>query len=249
VDGRGARLEWSRFPTRAFDAQAGIYGRWFPDGALNTCHNALDRHVAAGHGARVALIHDSAMTGTVQRLSYAEMLDQTARLAGALAARGVAKGDRVILYMPMVPEAAIAMLACARLGAIHSVVFGGFAAAELAARIADATPRAVITASCGLEPGRTVAYKPLLDAALALSTHQPDLPWCCDAPRRRPPSPPAAISTMPRRWPAPCRIPASRCWRATRSTSSTPSGRPGKPKGIVRDNGGHAVALHRSMPP
>ena len=240
-------LEWSRFPTRAFDAQAGIYGRWFPDGALNTCHNALDRHVAAGHGARVALIHDSAMTGTVRRLSYAEMLDQTARLAGALAARGVAKGDRVILYMPMVPEAAIAMLACARLGAIHSVVFGGFAAAELAARIADATPRAVITASCGLEPGRTVAYKPLLDAALALSTHQPDFTLVLQRPEAAAALTPGRdfdyVEEVARAVPHPC----------VEVLASDPlyilytSGTTGKPKGIVRDNGGHAVALHHSM--
>ena len=240
-------LDWSRFPARAFDPEAGIYGRWFPDGQLNTCRNALDRHVAAGHGDRVALIHDSAMTGEVQRLTYAEMLDRTARLAGALAARGVTKGDRVILYMPMVPEAAIAMLACARLGAIHSVVFGGFAAAELAARIADATPRAVITASCGLEPGRTVAYKPLLDAALALSPHQPDFNLVLQRPQVEAALQPGRdfdyAAEVARAEPHPCVEVAATDPLYILYTSGTT----GKPKGIVRDNGGHAVALHHSM--
>ena len=150
-------LEWVRSPSRALDANQGMFGRWFADGVLNTCHNALDRHVAAGGGEHVAILYDSPVTGVIERITYAQMTARTARLAGALAARGVSKGDRIIIYMPMVPEAAIAMLACARLGAIHSVVFGGFAAAELAARINDATPKAVISASCGLEPGRVVA--------------------------------------------------------------------------------------------
>ncbi len=151
-------IEWSTAPDRAFEPMLGAYGRWFHGARLNTCHNALDRHVAAGRGDQPALIYDSPMTGRVEALTYARMLERTAKLAGALAALGVGAGDRVVIYMPMVPEAPIAMLACARLGAVHSVVFGGFAAAELAARIADARPKAIVAASCGLEPGRVVAY-------------------------------------------------------------------------------------------
>ena len=169
-----ARIDWDRAPERIFDPAAGPYGRWFPDARLNTCHNAVDRHVAAGRGAQPAIIWDSPMTGRIETLTYAALLGRVSKLAGALAARGVGAGDRVVIYMPMVPEAAIGMLACARLGAVHSVVFGGFAAAELAARIADAKPKVILAASCGLEPGRVVAYKPLLDAAIALSPHKPD---------------------------------------------------------------------------
>ncbi|MFL1462878.1 AMP-binding protein [Roseococcus sp. DSY-14] len=240
-------LDWSRFPTQAFDAAQGPYGRWFPDGALNTCHNALDRHVQAGHGARTALIWDSPMTGRVQRFTYAEMLGRVERLAGALAARGVGKGDRVIIYMPMVPEAAVAMLACARLGAIHSVVFGGFAAAELAARIADATPKAIIAASCGLEPGRVVAYKPLLDAAIGMSPHKPD--FCLILQREQ-----AVASLEPGRDFDFAEEEANGASHPCVDVAATDplyilytSGTTGKPKGIVRDNGGHAVALHRSI--
>jgi propionyl-CoA synthetase len=163
-----AAVDWSRPPTRALDEDARPAARWFPDGELSTCHNAVDRHVDAGHGDRLALVHDSAYTGRVTRMTYAELQGAVARLAGALQARGVGRGDRVIVYMPMIPQAVVAMLACARLGAVHSVVFGGFAAKELAARIADARPVAVITASCGLEPGRVVEYLPLLDAAVAM---------------------------------------------------------------------------------
>jgi propionyl-CoA synthetase len=168
-----ADIDWDQPPERIFDASLGVYGRWFPGARLNTCHNAVDRHVAAGRGAQPAIIYDSPITGRSATLTYAALLDRVARLAGALAALGVTAGDRVVIYLPMVPEAPIAMLACARLGAVHSVVFGGFAAAELAARIADAKPKVVISASCGIEPGRIVAYKPLLDAALGLSPHKP----------------------------------------------------------------------------
>ena len=150
------------------DANPPFY-RWFPDGELNTCANALDRHVEAGRGDQAALIYDSPVTGTKRTYTYRELLDQTARFAGALRDLGVGKGDRVVIYMPMVPEAVIAMLACARLGAVHSVVFGGFAANELAARIDDARPAVVVSASCGIEPTRTVAYKPMLDAALDIA--------------------------------------------------------------------------------
>ncbi|MDE2005436.1 MAG: AMP-binding protein, partial [Rhodospirillales bacterium] len=169
-----AGITWDRAPNRIFDPGQGPFGRWFPDAMLNTSINCLDRHVAAGRGAQPALIWDSAMEDRVETFTYAALLDRVAKTAGALAALGVGRGDRVVIYMPMVPEAAIAMLACARLGAIHSVVFGGFAAAELAARIADARPKVIVSASCGLEPGRVVAYKPLLDAAIALSPHKPE---------------------------------------------------------------------------
>ena len=167
-------IVWERRWDRVFDASSGPYGSWFPGATLNTCFNCVDRHVLAGRGEQAALIWDSPMTGRIETFTYRQMQSRTAKLAGALAALGVTRGDRVVIYLPMVPEAAIAMLACARLGAIHSVVFGGFAAAELASRIADAKPKVIVSASCGLEPGRVVKYKPLLDAAIALSPHKPD---------------------------------------------------------------------------
>ncbi|WP_419898304.1 AMP-binding protein [Roseomonas sp. USHLN139] len=243
-----AAIDWSTPPGRIFDPDQGPYGRWFPDARLNLCHNALDRHVAAGRGDQVALYWDSPVSGQKSRLTYAALLDRTARLAGALAARGVQKGDRVVLYMPMVPEAVIAMLACARLGAVHSVVFGGFAAAELAARIADATPKAVIAASCGLEPGRIVPYKPLLDAALGLSPHQPD--FCLIL--RREASPGTLVpgrdedllDAIEAAAPHPCVEVAATDPLYILYTSGTT----GKPKGILRDTGGYAVALAHSMP-
>ncbi|MFW8634137.1 propionate-CoA ligase PrpE [Cribrihabitans pelagius] len=167
-------ISWDRAPSKAFFDKGDGLSEWFSEARVNTCYNAVDRHVEAGHGARAAIIHDSPVTGRKQVISYGELKDRVARLAGALRAKGVEKGDRVIIYMPMVPEALEAMLACARLGAVHSVVFGGFAANELAVRIDDATPKAIIAASCGIEPGRTVKYKPLLDGAIEQAAHEPD---------------------------------------------------------------------------
>src|SRR5690348_4429533 len=166
-------LYWDRRWDRVFDDSRPPFYRWFTGGRLNTCYNALDRHIERGRADQPALIYDSPLAGTVRSFTYRELRDAVATFAGALAAQGVEHGDRVIVYMPMVPEAVIAMLACARIGAVHSVVFGGFAANELANRIEDAKPRVVVSASCGLEPGRVVAYKPLLDAAIDLVEAKP----------------------------------------------------------------------------
>ena len=166
-------IDWERRWDRVLDASRPPLYRWFPGARLNTCWNALDRHVAAGRGDRVALIWDSPVAGRIERFTYRELRDDVARLAGVLAGLGVVKGDRVLIYMPMVPEAAFAMLACARIGAIHSVVFGGFASHELATRIDDAKPKVIVSASCGIEPGRVVEYKPLLDAAIAMAESKP----------------------------------------------------------------------------
>ncbi|ARE39920.1 Acetyl-coenzyme A synthetase [Rhodovulum sp. P5] len=167
-------IDWDKKPSKAlFDENAPEY-EWFADGMVNTCWNAVDRHVENGRGDQTAIIYDSPITGTRKSISYVMLRNRVAQLAGALRAKGVEKGDRVIIYMPMIPEALEAMLACARLGAIHSVVFGGFAAHELAVRVDDAKPKCIIAASCGIEPGRIVHYKPLLDGALAQSEHQPD---------------------------------------------------------------------------
>src|SRR5664279_4787401 len=167
-------IDWITPPGKVLDDSRPPFYRWFQGGQLNTCYNALDRHVIAGRGDRPALHYDSPVTGTARTLTYAEMLDQVSRFGGALRALGVDKGDRVIIYMPMVPEAVIAMLACARIGAIHSVVFGGFAPAELSARIDDAAPKVILSASCGIEPSRIVPYKPFLEGGIERSTHKPD---------------------------------------------------------------------------
>ncbi|MGC0423201.1 propionyl-CoA synthetase [Embleya sp. AB8] len=239
-------IDWITPPTRALDDSAAPLYRWFPDGELNTCFNALDRHVAAGRGAQPAIVHDSPVTGTGRTLSYAELLELTARFAGVLRGLGVGKGDRVVLYLPMVPEAVVAMLACARLGAVHSVVFGGFAAHELAVRIDDARPKVVVAASCGIEPTRTIAYKPLVDAALAEAVHRPDRVVILQRPQLV-----AELTDGDLDWdaamataePAGC-VPVS---ALDPLYILYTSGTTGPPKGIVRDNGGHAVALRWSM--
>jgi propionyl-CoA synthetase len=240
-------IDWVTPPTRVLDDSRAPLYRWFPGGELNTSYNALDRHVEAGRGDALALVHDSPVTGTVRRFTYAQLRDEVARAAGALAALGVGRGDRVIVYMPMIPEGVITMLACARLGAVHSVVFGGFAPAELAARIDDARPALVVSASCGIEPTRLVPYKPMLDDALRLAAHPP------------------ARTLIVQREQHPCELVAGRDhdW-ADLVPTATPadpvpvaatdplyilytSGTTGRPKGIVRDNGGHAVAMAWSM--
>jgi propionyl-CoA synthetase len=239
-------VAWERAPRRIFDAEAGVYGRWFPDATLNTCHNALDRHLPA-RASQAALMWDSPVTGGQARFTYAELTDRVARTAGALAARGVARGDRVIIYMPMVPEAAVAMLACARLGAVHSVVFGGFAAAELASRIADARPKAILSASCGIEPGRVVQYKPLLDAAIALSPHKPEFCLILQRPEEPCTLTPGRDEDLREAEAAAAPHPPVPVAATDPLYILYTSGTTGAPKGIVRDNGGHAVALLNSM--
>lgn len=241
-------LHWDRKWDQVFDKSLGNFGQWFAGGRLNTSFNALDRHVDAGRADQDALIWDSAMEGRIERFTYRQLRDRTAKFAGALRALGVGYGDRVVIYMPMVPEAAIAMLACARLGAIHSVVFGGFASAEVAKRIEDATPKVIVTASCGLEPGRVIPYLPLLNGAIEISAHKPDA--CVVLQRRM-----LQADLLPGRDHDFAAVEAAAMPADPVSVLATDplyilytSGTTGKPKGIVRDTGGHAVALVNSMP-
>jgi propionyl-CoA synthetase len=244
-------IDWITPAQKIFDPEMGVYGRWFAGAVVNTCYNALDRHVANGRADQLALIHDSPLTQSVTRFTYAELLHDVQTLAAVMQDFGVAKGDRVILYMPMVPEAVVAMLACARIGAVHSVVFGGFAAKELATRIDDATPKLILSASCGIEPGRIVHYKPLLDEAIKLAVAKPDACIILQRPQHA------------------CELVVGRDhdWGQLRQAARAAgkraacvpvlatdplyilytSGTTGKPKGVVRDNGGHLVALKWSM--
>lgn len=244
-------IDWIKPPQKIFDPDGGVYGHWFPDATCNTCYNALDRHIANGRADQPALIYDSPLADSRRIYTYAQLRDEVAALAAVMQDMGIVKGDRVIVYMPMIAEAVVAMLACARIGAVHSVVFGGFAAKELATRINDATPRLILTASCGIEPGRIVKYKPLLDQAIELAVSKPEKVLLLQRPQELA----QMIEGRDYDW-------ASLMQAAKTAGKAAPcvelaatdplyilytSGTTGIPKGVVRDNGGHMVALKWTM--
>ena len=244
---KARQLDWFTFPSTILGKDENGIDRWFTDGVMNTCHMALDANLAAGRGDQVAIYYDSPVTNSKQAITYAELTERVATFAGALRQQGVKKGDRVLIYMPMIPEAAVAMLATARLGAIHSVVFGGFAAHELAVRIDDAEPRVIVSASCGVEVNKIIEYKPLVDAAIEQARHKPER---CVIYQR----PQAHADLQPGRdldWQV--AVAAASPVDCTPVLATDPlyvlytSGTTGKPKGVIRDNGSHAVAMRYSM--